>query len=151
MVDDCNLKCKPLTQARCDGSRNSQHAHVDVPNGSFLNSSHFSSSLFFLFRYPLPWQVNPHGCLAWSRHLKILISQNLASHYVNAIGCAGKSGLGQLCHSSKAKARLYVYFFESRPIIKKTALTDVLLQWWSCNAQNICGIGWERLSAWFDT
>ena len=55
-----NLRSNPLTQARCDGSRNSQYAYV--PNGSFLNSflfSHFYS--FFPFRCPLPWPENPES------------------------------------------------------------------------------------------
>ena len=51
------IQTNVLTQAWCEGNRNSQRAHV--PNGSFLNSFLFAHFyLFFLFRYPLPWQEN---------------------------------------------------------------------------------------------
>jgi len=52
------LTCNSLTQASCKGSENSQHCSCPKM-GVFLNSFLFAHFyLFFLFRYPLPWQEN---------------------------------------------------------------------------------------------
>jgi hypothetical protein len=101
-----NLKCKPFTQARCDGSRQQEFLACPCPKWEFLE---FFSFLSFFFIFPVSIPTSMTGKPTWppsvSRHLKAPYDRPKFSEPSHAaIGRAGKSGLiGQLYHSSSSR------------------------------------------------